>query len=232
MLGDPVETRPTPDIIVSNMIAAEQYMLNRMTGTGKAWSHNIISILGILNQGAYSLAPTNGNPTFGKALFAYRELGNNVILPIPFTEFTGELTDQRYQFWVADASGIPYTVSGEKLAFYREGNTVKMRIYPIPSEAHLYNIVFASGALDWDAFQWADNPIMPEFSRLRQIYAALATLAKCEWQGKSAQEAAAFRQELRADLTAEYQQQEVEFRAYIRNPQHESNIGEVGYWWE
>lgn len=229
LLGDPREQRPTPDLIVSNMIAAEQHIMNRLNSTSKPWTYNTISVNSVIGQRDYNVAPI-GAVSFGKALFVYRELTGG-ILPIPFTDFAAEFQDQRYQFWVAELSSSS-VLSAEKIAFFRAGNVAKMRFYPPPVEVDTYKIVFASGALDWDQFEWTDEPVMPEFSRLRQLYAALATIAKSEWEGLSRQENAAYRGELRGDLTRELGMHEEEFRVFIRNPQHEPSISEVGYFWE
>lgn len=232
LLGDPMENRPTPDIIVSNQIAAEQFLMNRATGTGNAWTHNSLDVESVIDQAEYSAVPDASPVSFGKALFVYRALDDGLILPIPYTDFRSEFQDQRYQFWIADPSSAPREVSAEKIAFFRDGNTVKFRLYPIPTEVKTYTIVYASGALDWDQFAWTDEPIFPEYSRLRQLHAALASLAKCQWDGLDFGQNAAYRNELRQDLRAEYAMQDAEFTPFLRNPQHEPSISEVGYYWE
>jgi hypothetical protein len=227
-----MEKYPTPDIILSNQIASEQYVMNRLTGTGKPWTRNTGNITTVADQAEYELTPSAG-ATFGKALFMYRDLGENTILPIPFTEFTGEFTDQRYEFWVAPFRKSNPVVSGEKVAFYRkDGNSVWLRFYPVPTEVLAYTLFYASGALDWDSLDWSDEPILPEFSRFRQLYAALACVAKCRWDGYAPQDNAAYRRELRADLQAEFLLHEAEFRPFIRHTNHESNISEVGFYYE
>lgn len=230
LLGDPAAQRPSPDMIVSNMIAAEQYLMNRMTGTGKAWTHNTLSILSAAGQESYPLVPLTG-PSFGKILFVYRDLGEGTILPIPATDFMAELQDQKYQFWVASLTG-ELVISGEKVAAYRNGNNAYLRIYPTPTEARTYSVVYATGNVDWSTFEWSDVPVLPEFSRYRQLYAALTTLAKCQWEGYDQQMNFNYREELRRDLRAEMALQEAELAPFLRNPQHEPTISEVGYYWE
>jgi len=236
LLGDPSAQSPTPDMIVSNMISAEQYLMNRMTGTGKPWTHNTLTVTSVAGQAVYDLDPSAGPvqrqlATFGKTLFVYRDLGNGVILPIPATDFLAEIQAPKYEFWVASLPG-EFVTSYEQVATYRDGNGVYLRIYPEPTEAREYIVVYATGNVDWNSFEWDDLPVLQEFSRYRQLYAALATLAKCRWDGNTKQEDAAYRQELRADLRAEMALHEPELTSFLRNPNHEPSISEVGYYWE
>ena len=232
LLVEPKENRPTPDLIVSNLINAEQYMSNRANAENKGWSVNTANISSVVNQAEYDITTTV--PAFGKALFGYRNLGNNVILPVPFTDFMSEFNNQKYEFWVApyDASIPSYTINGEKLAFFRQGSTVKMRIFPIPEEVRIYTIAYAVGSVDWSVFNWTDVPAFPEFARYRQLHAAIATLMACEWEGYSRPEAAAFRQELRNDLQLQFAQQEAEFTPFLRKVQESAVVDDVGYFWE
>lgn len=230
LLGEPLPQRPAPHTIVSNMITAEQYLLNRMTGTGKPWTHNVLTVASVAGQAVYPLVPLTG-PGFGKVLMVYRDLGDGTILPIPLTDFMSESHNPSYQFWVASASNET-VVSGERVASFRNGNDVFLQIYPAPAAARTYSIVYATGSLDWTTFTWSDVPVLPEWSRYRQLYAALSTLSKCEWDGLDWNQNRAYRQELRQDLDREMARQEAELVPYLRNPHHEPSISEVGYFWE
>jgi hypothetical protein len=231
LLGRPKLQAPTPDDIVSELIFARQHVLNRTTNTGKGWSKNLVNVSSVVNQAEYQITPNSG-ASFGKALYAYRDLGSNDILPVTFTDFTSETNNQRYEFWLAPLlSGTFPSYFGEKIAFFRKGANVWLRIFPIPEEVRTYSIQYASGNLDWQTWNWDDVPEMPEYSRLRQTMAALALIRRTEWEGYSMDQNIANRTAYRNDLLAQYALIDDEFKTAIRNPNGGPNIGEVGYWY-
>lgn len=234
LLGGPKQQKPSFDDIVSALIGAIQFMTNRANGTGKAWTDHSVSVTSVADTAEYALTPAAG-ATFGRALFVYRDLDNNVLVPVPFTDFTSELNDQRYQFWLApiEAGEIPVPMAtGEKIAFWRQGGLVRMRIFPIPEAARTYVIRYASGALDWSTFEWTDVPAFPEFSHLRQAIAARAVVARAEWEGYARPENKEYRAEIRGELERTIALEMAEFTPFLRNPQIGPAIAEVGYWWE
>jgi hypothetical protein len=232
LLQYPKENRPKPDSVVSNLMKAERQMFNEATGQHQAWSVNTVSVTSVVDQAEYTVQPNDG-ATFGKALFAHRELDNSNILPVPLTDFLSEINNQKYQYWVAPVdSGESPLYNGEKLAFYRQLNAIKMRIYPIPEEARTYVITYAAGVLDWTTFQWSDVPNFPEFADYRQAMAAIMTIPGCEWPGYSMADNAAYRREIQQSLMMAVAQMQPEWRAFIRNPQQSPVIDEIGYWYQ
>lgn len=232
LLGNPIEQRPNADLIVSGMIRQEQMMMNRLNGSSKAWTQESTQIVTVANTGDYTVTPA-GTATFGKALFVYRDLGDNTLLPIPFTDYSSELNNQTHDFFnIPIEAGMFPNYSSVKAAFYRSGGSPMMRIYPVPEESSvIYKIVYATGRLDWTTFDWPDVPAMPEFSNLRTLSVALFLLPYAEWEGYSKSENSQRRSEIRQSLEPQMQMQDIEFAEYIRNPQHEP-ISDVGYWWE
>jgi hypothetical protein len=232
LLRNPKEQRPSPDIIVSNLLKAEQLMLLRANGTGQAWSPTMIDITSEAGTAEYEIEPATGTQ-FGKALFAYRALPGSVLLPVPVTDFITEFSNQKYEFWIAPAgSGENPSFSGEKLAFFRVGSAIKMRIFPVPSEIKTYTVCYAYGMQDWTSFEWSDVPPMPEFSHFRQVIAALGALSACEWEGYDLATNAAFRRELNADLKDQYSMFDDQFGPWIRNTQNSPRVSEIGGFWE
>ena len=233
MLGVPAEQKPSPDMIVSAMIRQEQQMLNRLNGSGRAWTQELTQVTTTANTAEYAVTPS-GTTTFGKALFVYRELDDGSIMPVAFTDYTNEPHNQTYEFFVEpmQAGEFPY-YSGEKVAFFRDAaGSVKMRIFPAPDDSgKVYKIAYASGRVDWSTFDWSDTPAMPEFADWRTLGAALFLLPYAEWEGHSRQENSARRGELRSSLQPQYEIQDSELRRYINNPQHEP-ISDIGAWWE
>jgi hypothetical protein len=174
----------------------------------------------------------------GKVLFVYRDLGDGSIMPVPMTDFSHELHDQKHEFWLlpGDTSEAARFRS-EQVAFYRTADTAgtalqMMRIYPIPEEADLvYTIVYAAGALDTSEIALTDTPVMPEWSNLRTLESALYLLPHAAWEGHSMNDNLARRKEIMASLAAQVSDYREEFTAYLANPQHEP-MSDVGYWWE
>ena len=232
LLVNPKEQCPDPDLIVNNQLAVERLMLNQANGQSAAWSVNTVSVSSVVDTAEYTITPNAGS-TFGKTLFVYRDLGNNVLLPVASTDFLSELHNQKYEFWIApiEASEIP-AYSGEKVAFYRDGNTIKMRIYPIPEEERTYVVKYAAGMMDWTTFAWTDVPSFPEFADYRQALQASLTLDACQWEGNSQEENRIFRGELRNSLERRIVMFGAEWIPFIRNPQRDVPVGEIGYWWE
>jgi hypothetical protein len=232
LLGQPKLQHPSADDIVSELISARQHFQNRVNNTGKGWSKNLVTVASVVNQAEYQVVPNSG-ASFGKALFVYRDLGSNDIMPVPFADFTNELNNQKYEFWLAPwNSGIYPGYSGEKIAFFRKNADVWLRIYPIPEEVRTYSIVYGSGSLDWETFSLDDVPAMPEYSRLRQVHATLALLRRTEWEGYSMDQNIANRKMYKEDLMLEYQIHDDEFKAFIRNPNGGPEIGQVSFWYD
>lgn len=236
LLGEPKQQRPSSDLIVSGQIRTEQLFMNKLNGTARGWSPataTFASVAGTAEYSLYSNYPTNTIPLtgFGKALFIYRELSSTVIVPVDFTDYANELDNQSYAEVIAPTGPTtPPGTFGEKIAFFRNGQYPKLRIYPVPEEARVYKIVYATGALDWASFAWTDVPLLPEWSQLRCIANALNLLAVSEWDGNKRQENKDYRNELRAVLEPQYKVWMDEFESYIINPQHEPTIGVVDGW--
>jgi hypothetical protein len=238
LLDDPIEQRPSMDLIVSGLIRQEQFQTNRISNTGKAWTPETTSVTSVVDTAEYTLTPTN----FGKALFCYRDLGDNVMLPVPFTDFENELDNQSYDYRLApwQSAGLTGNIRGEKIAFYRLRTTthdvtaekVKMRIYPIPIEAGLvYRIVYASGPLDWSGFDWRDTPALAEWSGLRTLKVAAFLLAQSEWKGLTRAENSDKRRDLMMVLKPQIEEQNEEFRVFVKNPSGGPSIGTVDAWY-
>lgn len=237
LLGFPKPQKPSSDLIVAALVREEQFMMNRLNGSGRGWSPNTVQLTVEADTGEYSLYSNDPTNTlalsgFGKALFVYRELDDNAIVPVPFTDYTSEIANQGRDFVYAPSAAENVTLGmiGEKIAFF--GSPRKARLYPVPEEARVYQIVYATGALDWSTFEWSDVPILPEWSHYRCLLAATKTIKLCEWSGYTPAQNKEYRAEMRADLAAECAIQEDEFRPYINNPQHEPTIGTIGAWYD
>lgn len=238
LLGFPKHQKPSSDLIVSALIRQEQFMMNRLNGSARGWSPNTVQLTVAADTAEYPLYSNDPTNTllltgFGKALFAYRELDNNQIVEVPFTDYTNELSNQSRDFVYTplDANDA-LAMKGEHIAFFRSGANPKVRVYPVPDEARIYKIVYATGAIDWTTFDWDDVPFLPEWSHYRCLLAAATLIRLCEWSQLSHAQNKEYRAELREDITAESGIQEDEFRPYINNPQHEPTIGMIGAFWE
>lgn len=247
MLGNPIEQRPDSDRIISALIREEQFMYNRLNGTGKSWTEDSVTLISVANQPSYTLGPGEDNGTcgvalgspFGKALYVYRDLGNNVILPVPFTDQNTELMNQSYDgFQIPLATGLGVgsapAIGSNKIAFYRTTTGVKKaRIYPIPEESgSSYTIIYATGAIDWTLFQWGDTPILPEWSSYRCLMVAMTLLADCEWDRLTYEQNDRKRTEREKALRGQFDRQDAEYQSFIRNPQNEPSIDTIGAWYD
>lgn len=230
LLDAPKEQRPGMHAIASELIRQEQFQMNLLNNTGRPWSQNSTTITTVADTAEYTLTPTN----FGKPLFVFRALDNNVSFPVPFTDYTHEIGNQSYEFWLAPAEAnlIPF-FSGEKCAFFRtSAGTKKMRIYPIPETAAIvYTVVYAAGWQDWTAFALSDVPILPEWSDLRTINTALFLLPRTDWPGLTRQDNSAKRNELVQSLQGQMLLQKNEFDSYVRSPNFEP-IASISNWYE
>jgi hypothetical protein len=231
LLCNPIEQKPSVHSIVTAQLAVEREMLQEATGMHQAWSINTVSVSSVVDQAEYTITANSGS-TFGKALFAYREVDDTDIMPVPFTDYLSEFNNQKHEFWIAPyGSGEwPYE-SGEKLAFYRNLNVSKMRIFPIPDEVREYQIVYASGVLDWTTFAWSDVPNFPEHASFRQVREALKLIGKCAWSGYDFGQNQAYRREIREDLMFQFGTLKPEWMPFLRNVQHDEVISDVGYWY-
>lgn len=238
LLDNPIEQRPSMDLIVSGLIRQEQFQTNKISNTGKPWTPESTTVTSVVNTAEYTITPAN----FGKALFCYRDLGSNVMLPVPFTDWATEIDNQSYDYrmsaWVS--AGLTGNVRGEKIAFYRRKQTVanvvvqqaRMRIYPIPIEAGLiYSVVYASGPLDWSTFEWTDTPALAEWSGLRTLKVAAFLLAQSEWKGLTRAENSEKRRDLMMTLKPQIDEQTEEFNVFVRNPSGGPNIDTMDSWY-
>lgn len=236
LLNFPKPQSPSSDLIVAAQIRQEQFIMNRLNGSGRGWSPNTIQLTADVDVAEYSLYSDDPTDTvaltnFGKALFVYRELDDNAIVSVPFTDYGSELNVQSREFiYTPQSADSEGNVLGEKIAFFNSPR--KARIYPIPEAARVYKIVYATGALDWSVFDWADEPILPEWSHYRCLRAAATLLRQSEWTGFTYDQNKEYRSEVKSDIMAEISEQKEEFEAYLNNPQHEPTISTVGAWYD
>jgi hypothetical protein len=232
LLDYPLFQRPNPHQIFAELIRQWQFMVNQLNNTRRPWTvpQTPTTITSVAGQAEYLIIAAD----FGKPLFVYRELDNDILLPVPFADYASEIHNQSYEFWIAPLeSGLSPVYSGEKVSFYRTPTGSKlMRIYPVPEESgNEYKVVYASGYQDLIASEKEDETILPEWSDYRCLRAALKLLGKCEWEGLTRAENADKRREMKSDHLLDYSEQKAEFENYISNVQHEPP-GEVGYWYE
>lgn len=215
-------------------------MMNQLNGSGRGWSSNTLQTTSVISQaenilyldeGVEVLEPVKN---FGKPLFIYRILDANVIVPVPFADYGSELNNQRYDVVTSPIEGGEFpNYSVEKIAFFRDqNNTLKIRFYPIPTAARVYQIVYATGAIDWTAFEWSDEPAMPEWSHYRCICVALTLMEDCEWKGKTPSENAVYAGRKTQNLQNQWQVIVPEYNAYLRDPNPGPSIDSVGAWYE
>jgi hypothetical protein len=218
-------------MIVSQLIREEQKMLNDLGMTGKGWTTAVGTITTVANQAEYEITDDG----FGKPLYVYRDLGNNVLRPVPYTDYQAELDNQSYSFVIVPAtSGAQPQFSGEKIAFFHagQGGVPFARLYPTPAvDGDVYTYAFARGAVDWESFTWQDTPILPEWSHLKTLRAAMFLIARTEWEGYSRQDNFQQRQQYATSMSQEHMIEDPKWDAYIRNPQAEG-ADDSGYWWE
>ncbi|HEY8560509.1 MAG TPA: hypothetical protein VIL74_09040 [Pyrinomonadaceae bacterium] len=231
-LDYPLAGRPNPHQIVSELMRQEQFQATRLSNTRRPWAIGgaPVSVSTVEGRAEYSIT-TDG---FGKALFVYRELDSNILLPVPFADYLTEIHDQKYEFWTAPVEGgLSPNYRGDKVAFFRtKDGATKMRVYPVPEESGaVYKIVYALGYRDSSYDAPTDETLLPEFSDFRTIQAALFLLPKAEWDGLNRQEASEKRKELALSLQTQVVRYEAEFERYASNVQAEPP-GEVGYWSE
>ena len=215
--------------------------MNQLGNSGRGWSvAEPCQLTSIVDQDEYRLYSNDPTNTlalagFGKALFVYRDLGNNTILPVKFTDYVNQLDNQGY-----DLVGVPVQAgdramggaSGETLAFFRDADgNPKVRIYPTPEAATEYQIVYATGAVDWDDFEWSTDLHLPEWSHYRCMNVAMDIVDLAEWDGLDA-DGNRIKQDRRAkNLDRMIGEQREEFEDFIRNPQKGPSIGKVGTWY-
>lgn len=240
MLDNPAENRPGCDAILRQMIETEQFVTNKLTGTALAsWKPRSTSFTSVVDQAEYTLS--SAGSAFGKALFVYRDLGSNQLLPVPFTDYGTEIANQSYEWRaIPTGAGIVPGLAGEKLAFFRStsvslGVTTavpKVRIFPIPEVADIvYSVVYSPGAVDASAWDWNDTPDLPEWSHYRCVRSSLFLLDKSEWTGLTTDQNRLRRKELSIGLAARYQEEKDEFDDYITNPDSDP-IDSVPFWYE
>lgn len=235
MLGNPKDGAPSADQILAGLFREEQWMHNRINGGNAALGVDTLTITTVVNQADYTINATAGHAPFGKAWFLYRDVGNNVIVPVPFTDYTNELNRQSYEFISVPiiANEVPGQ-TGEKIAFYRTAaGLIRARIFPIPEiVGRIYTVVYATGAIDPSVFDWTDVPILPEWSTLRCMRTALFQLGNAEWKGFTREENRIERQDRKGDLKMQIGEQEPEFNDWMKSPQNESSIQSVGAWFD
>jgi hypothetical protein len=238
MLGFPIFGCPSADLIVSQLLRQEQLMLNKLNSSGKGWSVATTTITTVDGTDAYAVTPVAAAVHgIGKALFVYRDLGNGDIMPVPMTDFSHEVHNQTHDFWLTPwGSDTADLYRSEKVAFYRTASTSgvatqMMRVYPVPDEIVTYTIAYAAGELDRADIALTDVPIMPEWSGVRTLEAALYLLPYTKWEGLAFEANSAQRREIATSLAAQVGDYREEFTGYLANPQHEP-IGDSGYWWE
>ena len=238
LLNNPKEQKPSSDLLIAGLVRQMQFMMNRLNGSGRGWTSNSAQVTVQADTAEYTLYaddPTNSTPLsqYGKTLFAYRELSGNVIVPVPVTDYTNELSNQGYEEVIIPSVANVYPGAAyEKLAFFRAGGVPKMRVYPVPSDERVYKFIYATGALDWSAFTWSTEMEMPEWSFYKCLAVALFEIERCEWSGMDADANNAYRTRLGRSLETQLKVQEGEFNAYLNNPQHESTIDTIGAWYE
>lgn len=232
-LDFPLFQKPNSDLIVSELIATEQSMANRLgSQVSKGWTKKSTSITTVSGTAEYTVTPAAGSKV-GRVLYAFRDLGSNVLLPIDFVDSGVQLTDQKHSFWTAPivAGSTGGINTGYRLGFWRDGATQKVRIHPIPEEAITIVIVYAAGQLDFSTWDWADSPALPEWSFLRVHYTARNLVGRCEWEGMPLPDNASKQVRLYAELQGRINEEEPRFEAYIRNPSGET-ISDLGDWYD
>lgn len=211
-------------------------MLNRLAMAGPAWAVNSTTVTTVADQAEYTITPSGSLYGFGRPMMVYRDLGDNVYLPVPFTDYQHELSDQGHEFWIAPQGTEDFIGwASSKVAFLRTGDNpsvVKMRVYPTPEEAGtVFTVLYQPGYQDPAQMNVSNSPVMPEWSHLKCLWAAATLLDACEWAGKTDEQNE--RQAAKTGKTIEIQlrQEEPRFDAFIRNPQNEV-VTDSGYWWE
>jgi hypothetical protein len=236
-LGYPLPNRPNSLEIVSELIRVEQSMYNRLAREGwKGWSPQTTTFTTADGESDYVVNPVaQSGFGVGPVLYAFRDLGDGVLLPVPKTDYGHGRVSPAYEFYVAptvsDTTAGGAEVQGMKLAFWRTGGDTNVRVFPTPAEAMTITVEYAPGELDGSEFSWGDVPALPQFSALRVSLAARQLVSRCEWAGRDPGDSAAFRRDLRADCDVVAMRETPVFEAHIRNPDPES-ISDIGNWYD
>lgn len=235
LLAYPKEQCPGPDAIYSQLLRTEQWMVNKLTGTGKPWAPGTATITTTSGTAEYLLTPAVGQPNIGKPLVAYRERENGEPMPVPMTDLTMRLNNPEYRFWIDPAMGDRSSspgVSPYQLGFFRAADGYRVRVFPSPGdEEPIFKVMYMPGAVDPGSHEWTDVPMLPEWYGWRTLQSALFLLPQAKWEGRDMEEAARFRSDLRQALEGQFTMHNEEFMIYIRNPQQEAT-GEMGFWYD
>lgn len=231
LLEFPKAQSPSPHSIFSQLIRQEQFQALKLSNSQRPWNVALsnATVTTVANQAEYTISAAD----FGKPIYVYRVLNNNVLLPVPFTDFQHEIPKQQHEIWIAPMdAGLNPPYSAEKCGFYRTSTGLKkFRLYPIPETAGVvYQIVYYVGFSDPTGFALTDSPILPEFSELRCLQTALFKLPQTEWDGRDENQTQAFRRDLRMALEAQMLMFDKEFTEYISNLHHEP-IGQIDPWY-
>lgn len=235
LLSYPKEQCPGPDAIYSQLLRTEQWMVNKLTGTGKPWAPGTATLTTVSGTAEYLLTPTAGQPNIGKPLVAYRERSEGEPIPIPMTDLTTRLNNPEYRFWIDPTLGQRTSIPGVspyQLGFFRAADGLRVRVFPAPGDdAPVIKVLYVPGAIDPAGHEWTDTPMLPEWYGWRTLQAALFLLPQAEWEGRDMDAAETFRKNLRLSLEGQFTMHNEEFMAYIRNPQQEA-VGEMGFWFD
>lgn len=215
LLGNPKEQRPGLDIIVSNMFASEQWMLTKQAGVQKIFTNRLVSVLTVGATAAYVLTPPTAQ-TLGKVIHVYREAAGAAPVKIPHIDFTNDADDVRFDFFVANPSGQP------RAGIYRDGDDIKVHLQPTPAAGQAISVAYAAAVLDWESLTPTGLAMFQEFSRLRQVMAAIGASPTAEWEGLSLEENMRQRADLRGTLREEMAFYEISFVEYLKSRQAEA----------
>lgn len=247
LLDFPKEQRPSPHLVFGELLRQEQFMLNRLTNTRRAWNVIDGTLSVVAGTDEYAITPAQlvappGNPSsgiagfekFSKPFYVAKRLDATTMIPIPFTDIASEGYNPSYSFMTlpSDLNVMP-EYQAIKASFYRnEQNRLMVRLYPVPDEPYTLYILGVQGVNDWtdtDTTLWK-NVSLPEHSDYRTVATALFLLPKCEWEGHTRQESSQKKLELKQVLEPQFAMYREEFETFLRNPQHEP-IDDTTYWW-
>jgi hypothetical protein len=238
LLGYPKEQCPSADIIVGQLLREEQWMHLRLASSSAAWNTYEHTLTTTPAQQDYVISPQPQLGAFIRPLFAFY-LNGATVNPIRFTQIEDYVTSfPSYEFVSSPQSSGSNSIYTHirSLGFYRTaGDTpgnLKVRVFPVPEAQETYKIILGVYP-DIDSAQISldDTAIMPEWSMLRTLRAALFLLPYAEWDGVTKEQNRLKRNDIANALAPQMERLEAEFNSYIRNPVNET-IADVGYWYE
>lgn len=217
LLDYPRLNRPSLHVFYWETIDSFQELYNRLANTNESFAQDEKLLTVSPGADVFTVAQDS---RFGKVLLVttYSTADTAIERSINFVNDQNAYLDNwqpnNYQgSWFQFLSGGYHTA--EKMAFFYQGNTLKVRVRPRPQAAATYKVKYSIG--DWSSnANLQSTPILSQFHRLFEIRSALACLPYCEWDGIEKDERKEKINELKESLMNKEQRYEEDFSRHIK----------------